>query len=96
MRHCYASYLDLEVIADVATVQFRADQFEFPVKQSLGVPVLVADKMQDLLIVGHGVHTCNTQRGACVKKKLNQRSPESIRKALHIREKQECCGIACL
>ena len=50
------SYLDLEVIADVATVEFRADQFEFPVKESLCVPVLVMDKMQDLLIVGHGVH----------------------------------------
>lgn len=101
MRHCYVtwltnaqSYLDLEVIADVATVQFRADQLEFPVKQSLGVPVLVTDEMQDLLIVGHGVHTWNTQRGACVKKKFNQQSPESVRKALHIRGKQECCGIA--
>lgn len=61
------SYLDLEVIADVATVEFRADQFEFPVKESLCVPVLVTDKMQDLLVVGHGVHTWNIQRGTCVK-----------------------------
>lgn len=52
-----ASYLDLEVIADVATVELRADQFEFPVKESFGVPVLVTDNMQDLLVVSHGVHT---------------------------------------
>lgn len=64
---CAQSYLDLEVIADVATVEFGADQLEFPVKQSLGVPVLVTDKMQDLLIIGHGVHTWNAQRGARVK-----------------------------
>lgn len=60
---CYAavvrdqiSYLHLEIIADISTVELRADQFEFPVKQSLCVPVLVTDKMQELLIVGHGVH----------------------------------------
>lgn len=61
------SYLDLEVVADVATVEFRADQFEFPVEESLCVPVLVTDKMQDLLIVGHGVDTWNIQREACVR-----------------------------
>lgn len=70
---CAPSYLDLEVVADVATVEFGADQFEFPVKQSLGVPVLVTDKMQDLLIIGHGVHTWNTQeRGLC-------QTPERVR-----------------
>lgn len=60
---CYAavvryqmSYLHLEIIADVSTVELRADQFKFPVKQSLCVPVLVMDKMEELLIVGHGVH----------------------------------------
>lgn len=51
------SYLNLEVIADVATVELRADQLEFPVKESLCVPVLVSDKVKDLLIVGHGVNT---------------------------------------
>lgn len=76
------SYLDLEVIADVATVEFGADQFEFPVKESLGVPVLVTDKMQDLLVVGHGVHTWNTQRGVCVREKFDQQSSESVRKTL--------------
>lgn len=90
------SYLNLEVIADVATVEFRADQFEFPVKESLCVPVLVTDKMQDLLIVGHGVHTWNIQRGACVKNKSDCQTPESVRKALHIRGKQQYCEIACL
>lgn len=53
-------YLDLEVIADVATVEFGADQLELPVKEGLCVPVLVTDEMQDLLVVGHGVHTCDT------------------------------------
>lgn len=81
MHHCYVtklkgarSYLDLEVIADVATVEFRADQLEFPVKESLCVPVLVTDEMQDLLVVGHGVHTWNIQTGARVKKKTDQPS----------------------
>lgn len=50
------SYLHLEVVADISTVELRADQFEFPVKQSLCVPVLVTDKVQELLVVGHGVH----------------------------------------
>lgn len=74
MRQCYVmepksaqSYLDLEVVADVTTVEFRTDQFEFPVKESLCVPVLITDKIQNLLIVGHSVHTWNIQRGACVK-----------------------------
>ena len=66
------SYLDLEVIADVATVELRADQFELPVKQSLGVPVLVTDQVQNLFVVGHGVHTWNTERGVWVKKKSDQ------------------------
>lgn len=57
------TYLDLKVVADVATIEFRADQFKFPVKESLGVPVLVTDKVQDLLVVGHGVHTWTTERG---------------------------------
>lgn len=60
-------YLDLEVIADEATVELGAHQFEFPVEESLGVPVLVTDKVQDLLVVGHGVHTCSTRRRARVK-----------------------------
>lgn len=66
MRHCCCaqSYLDLEVVADVATVELRADQFEFPVEESLRVPVLITDKMQDLLVVSHGVYTWNIQRGA--------------------------------
>lgn len=55
------SYLDLEAVADVATVELGADQLEFPVKESLGVPVLVADQVQDLLVVGHGVHAWNTR-----------------------------------
>lgn len=61
------SYLNLEVIADVATVELRADQLEFPVEKSLGVPVLVTDEVQDLLVVGHGVHTWKTERGLCQK-----------------------------
>lgn len=56
------TYLDLKVVADVATIEFRADQFKFPVKESLGVPVLVTDKVQNLLVVSHGVHTWNTER----------------------------------
>lgn len=55
-RYRYTSYLHLEVIADISTVELRADQLEFPVKQSLCVPVFVADKVQELLVVGHGVH----------------------------------------
>lgn len=56
-RVCFpAAYLHLEVIADVSAVELRADQFEFPVKQSLCVPVFVPDKVQELLVVGHGVH----------------------------------------
>lgn len=51
-------YLHLEVIADVAAVEFRADQFELPVEESLCVPVLVADEVQHLLVVGHAVHAC--------------------------------------
>lgn len=54
-------YLDLEVVADVAAVEFRADQLELPVEESLGVPVLVADEVQDLLVVGHAVHACRAQ-----------------------------------
>lgn len=50
------SYLHLEVIADISTVELRADQSEFPVKQSLCVPVFISDKVQELLVVGHGVH----------------------------------------
>lgn len=53
------SYLDLEVVADVAAVELGADQLELPVEQSLRVPVLVADQMQDLLVVGHGVDACS-------------------------------------
>lgn len=56
------SYLNLEVVADVAAVELGADQLEFPVKKSLGVPILVTDEVQDLLVVGHGVHTWNTGR----------------------------------
>lgn len=64
------TYLDLKVVADVATIEFRADQFKFPVKESLGVPVLVTDKVQDLLVVGHGVHTWTTEKGGGVNDKL--------------------------
>lgn len=64
------SYLNLEVVADVATVEFRADQLEFPVKERFGVPVLVADEVQDLLIVGHSVHTWKTHREAQVNKRV--------------------------
>lgn len=67
------SYLDLEVIADVAAVEFRADQFELPVKESLGVPVLVTNEMQDLLVVCHGVHTWSTEeRTDCLKMTCEQ------------------------
>lgn len=81
------SYLNLEVIADVATVEFRADQFKFPVKQSLCVPVLVTDEMQDLLVVGHGVHPWNIQREAHVKTNLISNHQKDQTKS--------CCGTAC-
>lgn len=55
------TYLHLELVADVAAIKLRADQFEFPVKQCLSVPVLVADEVQDLLVVGHGVDTWDTE-----------------------------------
>lgn len=54
-------YLHFEIVADVATVEFGADQLELPVEESLRVPVLVADEVQDLLVVGHAVHTCSAK-----------------------------------
>lgn len=75
------SYLHFEVIADVAAVEFGADQFKFPIKESLCVPVLVTNKVQDLLVVGHGVHTWNTERRASVSEGLisNQSSLRVVR-----------------
>lgn len=52
------THLHLEVVADVAAVELGAEQFEFPVKQRRRVPVPVADQVQNLLVVGHGVHPC--------------------------------------
>lgn len=55
---CGQPYLDFEFIADVAAIEFRADKFKLPVKKSLCVPVPVADQVQDLFIVCHGVNPC--------------------------------------
>lgn len=60
-------YLHFEIVADVATVEFGADQFELPVEESLRVPVLVADEVQDLLVVDHAVHTCSAQSQSQIK-----------------------------
>lgn len=52
------THLHLKFIADVASIQLRADKLELPVKQGPGVPVAIAQEVQDLLVAGHGVHTC--------------------------------------
>lgn len=81
------TYLDLKVVADVATIEFRADQFKFPVKESLGVPVLVTDKVQDLLVVGHGVHTWTTERGGEVLMTLSHFSFFNLTELLEVLQK---------
>lgn len=81
------TYLDLKVVADVATIEFRADQFKFPVKESLGVPVLVTDKVQDLLVVGHGVHTWTTEGGGGVLMTLSHFSFFNLTELLEVLQK---------
>lgn len=52
------THLHFELVADVAPVELRADQFELPVEQRHRVPVPVADQVQNLLVVSHGVNPC--------------------------------------
>lgn len=52
------THLHLKFVADVASIQLRADELELPVKQGPGVPVSIAEEVQNLLVAGHGVHTC--------------------------------------
>lgn len=63
---CGQPYLDFEFIADVAAIEFRADKFKLPVKQSLCVPVPVADQVQDLFIVCHGVNPCGQRQNLTI------------------------------
>lgn len=63
---CGQSYLDFEFIADVAAIEFRADKFKLPVKESLCVPIPVADQVQNLFIVRHGVNPCGQRQALTV------------------------------
>lgn len=49
--------LQIELVAGVTSVEFRAGESELPLTQSGRSPVPVAQLPQCLLIVGHGVHT---------------------------------------
>lgn len=48
--------LQIELIAGVASVEFRAGESEPSLNQGGGSPIPVAHLSQCLLIVGHGVH----------------------------------------
>lgn len=80
---CGQLYLDFEFIADVAAIEFRADKFKLPVKQSLCVPVPVADQMQDLFIVRHGVNPCGQRQTLTICQDYSTEAFNTIRSAIH-------------
>ncbi len=80
---CGQPYLNFEFIADVAAIEFRADEFKLPVKQCLCVPVPVADQMQDLFIVCHGVNPCGKRQALSMCHDYSTDAFNTIRSAIH-------------
>lgn len=74
------THLHLELVADVAAVELRAEQFELPVEQRRRVPVPVADQVQNLLVVSHGVHPCGDSHSysSCSAKDWHPSHPRQI------------------
>lgn len=60
--------LQIELIAGVTPVEFRAGESELSLTQSGRSPVLVAYLSQCLLIVGHGVHALEQEGKTCYTK----------------------------
>ena len=55
------THLDLEGVADEATVEFGAGDDEGACVDVLGLAVSIVDLLQHRLIVGHLLHACHTQ-----------------------------------
>lgn len=55
--------LQLELVAGVASVELRAGQPEPSLRELCGLPVVVPDLSDHLLVAGHGVHACGKTRG---------------------------------
>lgn len=56
--------LQVEFVAGVTSVELRTRQAEPPLHEPCGLPVVVADLSDHLLIAGHGVHACGKTQPA--------------------------------